>query len=237
MTTPRLYLEVDHLDKGHIVSLNASQTHYVHHVMRLHEGSSLYVFNGYDGEWEGVIVSLRKNTADIKVLANKRAQTVLPDIHLYFAPLKQDRLRYLIEKSTELGATHLHPVLTDHTVVRGFNRDKARLIAIEAAEQCERLDIPLIAELKNLKAVMSELSNILYVCAERRQTSPLLKCLCSHPQECPIAVLVGPEGGFSDSEFDYLERLSFVRFVALGPHVLRAETACLAALAQVMGVG
>ena len=235
----RLYVETEHLDTGHIVPLNASQIHYLHHVMRLHEGSSLTIFNGYDGEWQAIIVALRKNAGDLKVIELLRPQITASNIHLYFAPLKQDPLRFLIEKSTELGVTYFHPVLTDRTVVRGFNREKARLIAIEAAEQCERVDIPSIADLKNLKAVLSGLGQknpvILYVCDERRQATPLLKSLATHPHESPVVLLIGPEGGFSEGEFDYLTQLSFVQFVSLSPYVLRAETACVAALAQVVG--
>lgn len=235
----RLYVSADHLDKGHLISLNANQTHYLHHVMRLHEGSLLKVFNGQDGEWQASIVSLHKNSGALKIGENLRPQETLPSIHLYFPPLKQEPLRFLIEKGTELGVTVFHPLLTDHTVVRALNADKARLTVIEASEQCERLEIPQITDLKRLKAVMSGLfqneKGILYVCDERRQASPLLNQLGSHPQDSPYSLLIGPEGGFSEDEFDYLGRLPFVRFVTLAPLVLRAETAAITAVAQVVG--
>jgi 16S rRNA (uracil1498-N3)-methyltransferase len=235
----RLYVAVDHLDKNHVIPLNPNQNHYLHNVMRLHEGSSLQVFNGHDGEWLTTVVSLQKNSGALKVMDQLRPQERLPEIHLYFPPLKQDPLRFLLEKSTELGVTSFHPLLTDHTVVRAINSDKARLTLIEAAEQCERLDIPKIADLKTLKAVMSGLyqgeSFVLYVCDERRQSPTLPQALENHPKNSPYAILIGPEGGFSESEFDYLAQLSFVRYVTLSPLVLRAETAALAAIAQIIG--
>jgi 16S rRNA (uracil1498-N3)-methyltransferase len=235
----RLYVAADQLAKNQVIQLNPNQTHYLHNVMRLHEGSTLKVFNGHDGEWEASVVALQKNSGALKVVEQLKPQLTLPELHLYFPPLKQDSLKFLLEKATELGVTSFHPLLTDHTVVRGFNADKARLTLIEAAEQCERLDIPKIADLKNLKAILSSLLSakdfVLCVCAERRQVTTLTQTLENHPQDSPYALLIGPEGGFSEGEFDYLAQLSFVKFVTLGPLVLRAETAGLAALAQVIG--
>lgn len=235
----RLYVNVDYLSKGEIITLNANQTHYLHNVMRLHEGSLLNIFNGQDGEWQASIVSLQKNSSVLKVIENVRPQQTPPAIHLYFPPLKQEPLRFLLEKATELGVTSFHPLLTDHTVVRALNADKAHFTVIEASEQCERLDIPKIADLKSLKAVMSSLLSedkfLLYVCDERRNAPSLMSKLEAHPSDVPFALLIGPEGGFSVDEFDYLEKLEFVQFVTLAPLVLRAETAAIAAVSQIVG--
>jgi 16S rRNA (uracil1498-N3)-methyltransferase len=236
----RLYVQIAHLEEGQIVALNPKQAHYLHHVMRLHTGNLVRIFNGIDGEWRACLVSLGKNGGDLKVTKHIKPMACLPEIHLYFPPLKHGPLHFLLEKTTELGLTHFHPILTQLTAVRGFNIEKARTITIEAAEQCGRIDIPLMKELTLLKENLSLFHQsptpLLYVCDERRQAPPLVQLSKNHPQGAPYAFLIGPEGGFSDEEFDFLQQLSFVRFLTLSSNILRAETAGVAALSQASGL-
>lgn len=197
--------------------------------MRKNDGDHVRIFNGRDGEFIGEIRKTGKKTADLHIIQQTRRQTSpARQIHLYFAPIKKDRLGFLVEKSVELGVTDLHPVITAHTENRKPAAEKIRKQIIEAAEQCERMDLP------SLHPVLSSLGDIPFdvmpfYAAIERMDAPLL----APRAEGDIAFLVGPEGGWSVQETDFLCRQSLTP-VTLGPSILRAETAVIAMLAKAL---
>jgi len=198
--------------------------------MRRKPGDQLRLFNGRDGEWLATLETLDKKAAiavPVRLLRPQPQQN--RQVHLLFAPLKKARMDILIEKATELGVTHLHPVLTRNTEVRQINEDRLRAQIIEAAEQCERLDIPALVPIKDLTALAGWDKTIpLYACIERREGLPLLH-VCKFGDT--MAFLIGPEGGFSEDEAEKLAALPFISAVSLGDTVYRAETAALVCLA------
>jgi len=191
------------------------------------------LFNGRDGEWAARIEGFGKGWCSLAVTDRTRAQTQGPQRWLLFAPIKRARQDFLVEKATELGVTRLQPVLTARTEVRRVNAERLRATTREAAEQCERLDLPQIAEARDLDAVLAGLDGGIRVllCAERADAPPVWQAAGSRPGG--LAALVGPEGGFTPQELDRLRQLPFVVPVSLGPRILRAETAALAVLARV----
>lgn len=234
MAKVRLFVECPVLEKGSLVALDKKQSHYLAHVMRHDRGDSLKIFNGCDGLWQAHIHkdSLKKSYV-LEVDELLLPQKVVPEVHLCFAPLKQGPLHFLIEKGTELGVTHFHPLLTERTVVRAFKEEKHRLTALEACEQCERLQVPELVPLEPLDTFLSKLNarkEVLYVCDERREKVEILSK--QYNKALIPYLLIGPEGGFSPQEFAKLQRHKAVRFITLSPYILRAETAAIAALSQ-----
>ncbi|MBM3565874.1 MAG: 16S rRNA (uracil(1498)-N(3))-methyltransferase [Alphaproteobacteria bacterium] len=227
----RLYVE-SALAPGARVALSAEQTHYLGRVMRLGPDDGVLLFNGRDGEWRGRIAALGRKAGETIAEQSLRPQPAATDIWQLFAPLKKTATDFLVEKATELGASRLVPVFTRRTVSERVNAGRLRARAIEAAEQCERLDVPEIAESRALEeAVRSWPGNRrLFVGDEQGGGRPVADVFASGFRG-PIAFLTGPEGGFDPSELDALGRLPFVSRVALGPRILRAETAALALLA------
>jgi len=232
----RLYVE-ETLAAGARVALRAPQAHHLRSVLRLSPGALVVLFNGRDGAWTARLESLAKAGAEVTVEAQIAAQRAAPDVWLCFAPLKRVRLDFLVEKATELGAARLQPVTTERTVVDRVNLARLRATAREAAEQCERLDLPEVAEPLRLGNLLDgwPQERRLLVCAEAGAARPLAEVL--QAASCglagppgPDALLTGPEGGFSARELDLLTRLPFVTAVGLGPRILRAETAGLMAL-------
>ncbi len=213
-----------------MLGLPVSQAHYLHHVMRLKAGDELALFNGRDGEWRGRVAGFGKGGCSIAVSAQLRAQETEPDLWLVFAPLKRARIDYLAQKATELGVTALRPVITRLTAVSRVNIDRLRANAVEAAEQCGRLAVPEVFAPVSLSALLADWSadRRLLFCDERGGT-PVAYALQGAPSG-PWAVLAGPEGGFTAAERRQLRDLPFVTAVGLGPRMLRAETAALAAL-------
>jgi 16S rRNA (uracil1498-N3)-methyltransferase len=228
---PRLHVAVD-LAAGRTVALAAGQAHYLRNVMRLVLGAELMLFNGRDGEWQGRIAALGRGSCSVLLERQTRPQADEPDLWLLFAPIKRAPLDFLVQKAVELGVSALHPVITQHTDVGRVNTDRLRTIATEAAEQCERLTLPEVAEPRPLGAVLDgwPAERRLLVCAEWGPAQPIGAALAAEDPG-PSAVLTGPEGGFTTSELDALRNLPFVTPVSLGPRILRAETAALAALA------
>lgn len=230
---PRLRLFVDQpLAPGARLELSAAQAHRLRAVMRLRAGDAIALFNGVDGEWAAELEEAGKRGAAALVRDRRRAQADEPDLWLLFAPVKRLRIDMIAEKATELGASSLVPVLTRRTVAERVNEDRLRAIAIEAAEQCGRLTVPRVAPARPLAAVLTEwpAGRRLIVLDESGGGAPIAQAL--RPLEPgPAAILVGPEGGFADSELDALRSLSFAVAVGMGPRTLRAETAALAALA------
>ena len=216
---------------GGSLELDGDHAHYLRHVLRLAPGAAVAVFNGGDGEWRAVIEGFSRAGCRLRVESRRRSAVAEPDLWLAFAPIRRSRLEVLVEKATELGVSRLIPVPTRHTDIARVNAGRLAAIAREAAEQCERLTVPEISHPVPFFTLLSEWSGRpLLVCAESGAAQPLATALAALPAG-PAAVLVGPEGGFADSELDELRRQPFVVPVGLGPRVLRAETAALAALA------
>jgi 16S rRNA (uracil1498-N3)-methyltransferase len=195
--------------------------------MRCAVGDTVRVFNGSDGEWEARIAALRRDRAVLSAERQTRPQAPEPDIWLLFAPLKRDATDLVIEKATELGVSRILPVLTDRTNTARANLERLTAIATEAAEQCERQTLPVLESPRKLSALLSDWPvGRTLVAALERATAPKLA-----PVQGPAALLVGPEGGFTDAELDALRRHPLVVAASLGPRILRAETASIVGLA------
>jgi len=227
----RLHVEAP-LAAGATVALDADRAHYLLHVLRLKPGAAVALFNGRDGEWRASLAEAGKRGAALAVEAQLRPQAAEPDLWLCFAPIKSGRIDFLAEKAGELGAAVLQPVLTRHTDVARVNTDRLRANAREAAEQCERLSVPAVQEPVDLARLLAvwDSQRILYVCSESGSAPPFAEVLAARAPG-PAAVMIGPEGGFARLELDELARHPFVLRVGLGPRILRAETAAVAALA------
>ena len=227
----RLYV-TDDLAAGASVLLSEPQAHYLKHVLRLEPGATVALFNGRHGEWTARIDGFAKRTCAVILVGQRRAQEPDPDLWLLFAPLKRARVDFLVEKATELGVARLCPVVTRRTVAERINLERLRAHAVEAAEQTERLSVPALAEPKPLDRVTAgwPAGRRLLLCDESGSAPPIAAVLRESRAEA-WAVLVGPEGGFGETELDALRKLSFVSPVGLGPRVLRADTAAVAALA------
>jgi 16S rRNA (uracil1498-N3)-methyltransferase len=237
----RLYVE-DDLSGGRTLGLDHQRAHYLRSVLRLHRGAQVAVFNARDGEWRAELEGLGKGWASLVLTEQRRAPAPEPDVWLAFAPIKRARLDFLVEKATELGASVLQPVFTQHTDVTRVNTDRLAANAREAAEQCERLSVPEVREPLGLRQLLADwpVERNMLLCAESGAAPPIAERLAeigAVPDSRtgngahPWAVMTGPEGGFHASELDALTKLPFVSSVSLGPRILRADTAALAALA------
>jgi 16S rRNA (uracil1498-N3)-methyltransferase len=235
----RLFVRAS-LSAGAEIELDQGQANYLVNVLRMVDGDELLVFNGRDGEWRAALGSRSRKAHILRAVAETRAQTPPPDLHYLFAPLKHARLDYMVEKATEMGAGRLRPVLTQHTQVSRLNLERMEANAIEAAEQCGLLSVPVIEEPSDLASVLdtwqaSEPGRRLIFCDEGHGNDDPVAILSALPPS-PLAVLIGPEGGFSAAERDDLQSRSFVTAIPLGPRILRADTAAVAALAVVQAV-
>lgn len=233
----RLFVDAPLAEAAHI-ELNQRQTNYVRNVLRLRSGAKIFVFNGRDGEWEAsVAASNRKHAALVAVRLTRRQEQPC-DLHYLFAPLKHARQDYMIEKAVEMGASLLRPVLTRRTQASRINSERMRAHAIEAAEQCGILAIPEIAPAIRIEALLSswDEDRLLIFCDEDAPLQDPVAVLRAGPRtkgRRALAVLIGPEGGFDPQEREDLLRLPFVVRLPLGPRILRADTAAVAALALV----
>jgi 16S rRNA (uracil1498-N3)-methyltransferase len=227
----RLFVESD-LTAGAAVELSQDQAHYLKNVMRLSEGNAVALFNGRDGEFAARIAHFAKRGAGVVIETQTRAQEPDPDLWLVFAPIKRARIDFLVEKATELGVSALVPAITRHTIVERLNLDRLRAHAIEAAEQSERLTVPTIAEPRSLETLLDawDASRRIMLCDESGTAPPAAVAL-QGLSASSWAVLIGPEGGFAETELDAIRKLPFVSPVSLGPRILRADTAALAGLA------
>ena len=229
----RARLFVEHpLEAGASVGLDSGQAHYLKHVLRLKSGAPLTLFNGRDGEWRATIDGLGKGWGSLAVADRIRPQAVEPDLWLLYAPIKRSRQDFLIQKAVELGVSVLWPVLTAHTDVTRVNLERHRANVIEAAEQCERLTIPVLRQPARLADVLAGFpeDRRLAVCAESGMAVPVHDAFTAAGAGSNWAILCGPEGGFAQSELDAFDKLSFITRISLGPRILRAETAAIAAL-------
>jgi 16S rRNA (uracil1498-N3)-methyltransferase len=231
----RLFVE-GALAEGASITATSAQANYLMNVMRLHDGDRILAFNGRDGEWLTELQVMRRNCALI-AQEKTREQTGGPDIHYLFAPLKKARLDYMVQKATELGVAALQPVMTRRTIAERVNLERMRANAIEAAEQCGVLHIPEISvpdKLKNILSGWSEDRSLIFADEAAEVVSPIEKL--STLATGPIALLIGPEGGFDDEERAILHTHPFVHAISLGPRVMRADTAAVAGLALLNAV-
>jgi 16S rRNA (uracil1498-N3)-methyltransferase len=232
----RLFVEAD-LAEGASVVCTPAQSNYLRNVLRLDGGDPILVFNGRHGEWRAELVEASRRETVLAARAQVRAQGDGPDIDYLFAPLKRARLDYMVEKATEMGVARLRPILTRRTVAERVNVERMRTHAIEAAEQCGILRLPEIHPLEKLERVVAawNAQRPLVVCDEDSAEHCPFTALARIPPG-PVAVLVGPEGGFDPAERELLSSQPFVTRISLGPRILRADTAAVAALALVNAV-
>jgi 16S rRNA (uracil1498-N3)-methyltransferase len=228
---PRLFVD-DTLSAGHRVSLDPDRAHYLRNVMRRGLGDEVGLFNGRDGEWLGRVDGFGRGSAVLRLEAQRRPQAPGPDLWLAFAPIKRARIDLIAEKATELGVSVLWPVMTRRAEPSRVNIERLRNIAIEAAEQTERIDVPVVEEPRSLARLLEEWppDRVLFACAEAGDAEPIAGAVEARRNR-PAGFLVGPEGGFAPAELDALRKLPFVIAVGLGPRLLRAETAAIVALA------
>jgi 16S rRNA (uracil1498-N3)-methyltransferase len=231
---PRLFVDAA-LAPGETVALERSQSNYLGNVLRLSAGETILVFNGRDGEWQASI-SGRKRPDNLTIVARTRPQDHLPDLAYVFAPLKHARLDYMVQKAVEMGVSSLQPVLTRFTQVSRVNGERMRANVIEAAEQCGILGIADVAEPMTLDRYLSERKGqrLLVFCDEAAEaTNPIRALLGGRTAASGIDILIGPEGGFAEEERAVLLRQPQILRLSLGPRILRADTAGVAALALV----
>jgi 16S rRNA (uracil1498-N3)-methyltransferase len=230
MSTPRLFLDQP-LEAGREIPATAAQAHYLGSVMRRGAGDPVLLFNGRDGEWAATIVSLRKDRCVVAPERQTRPQDPSPGCRLLLAAVKRDAMDLVAEKATELGIGLIQPVLTRRSITDRVNVARLSAIAQEAAEQCGRLTVPTIEPVAPLHAVLDAWDGVPLLVGDERRESPPLQDVARGLPPGPWAWLVGPEGGFERAELDDLRRRAFVSTAALGPRILRAETAAVAGLA------
>jgi 16S rRNA (uracil1498-N3)-methyltransferase len=234
---PRLFVDTA-LAAGETVALERSQSNYLGNVLRLAAGGTILVFNGRDGEWQASI-SGRKRPDSLTIVARTRPQDRLPDLAYVFAPLKHARLDYMVQKAVEMGASSLQPVLTRFTQVSRVNGERMRANVIEAAEQCGILSIADVAEPVTLDRYLSARKGqrLLVFCDEATVAeNPITALRGGLAAANGIDILIGPEGGFAEEERAVLLRQPQILRLSLGPRILRADTAGVAALALVQAV-
>ncbi len=233
LTSERLYIDAD-LDAARRVELAPPQAHYLTAVLRLKPGARLLVFNGRDGEWVATLSETHKRGAALTIETQSRPQATGPDLDYLFAPLKRSRLDYMVQKVTEMGVARLRPVITDRTIAERVNGERMHANVIEAAEQCGVLRVPKVEAPVKLEDVLDTWPpdrRIVFCDEEDQGTDPIATLQKLKPG--PLAVLVGPEGGFSPRERERLVGKTFVVPLSLGPRIMRADTAAVAVLALV----
>ncbi|NKJ05354.1 16S rRNA (uracil(1498)-N(3))-methyltransferase [Rhizobium sp. SG741] len=229
----RLFVTSD-IEAGSAIEADQDQFNYLANVLRMEDGAELLIFNGRDGEWRASISFPSRKRIQLTPVEEARPQPAPSDLHYLFAPLKVGRLDYLVQKAVEMGAGLLQPVMTQHVQGKITNLDKVRANVIEAAEQCGILGIPDVAEpvkLADLLARWPRERRIIYCDEGDAGQNPLP--LLTKIKEKHLALLVGPEGGFSEEERALLRSLDFVTAIPLGPRILRADTAAVAAMAVI----
>ncbi len=230
MTSAKIRLYVEHpLGQGQSVPLNRDQAHYLFGVMRLSVGDAVALFNGYDGEWQANIAESGKRGGVLAVKTQSKALQMPPDLWLIFAPIKKARTDFIVEKAAEMGARRICPVQTDFTNAERIRQDRLQAHAVEAAEQCGGTFVPEVCELQKLSRVLEEWPDDrqLMFCDEALVGAA--KTLRTAGGE-KWAILIGPEGGFSQAERARLGDAAYAHSVSLGPRILRADTAAVAAL-------
>jgi 16S rRNA (uracil1498-N3)-methyltransferase len=235
---PRLFVEPD-LIAGGAIELGKEQANYLVNVLRFKEGDAAVLFNGRDGAWLGKLTHGGKKSATLELVVQTAHQTPASDLWFGFAPLKVGRLEYLVQKATEMGAGTIQPIITQFTQAR-TKPEKLTAYALEAAEQCEVLTLPVIAPETGLTALIANwrttqgLRRLLFADEAAASASPVDQI--GWLSGLPIGVIVGPEGGFSEEERALLLSQDFVIPISLGPRILRADTAAVAALTLVQAI-
>jgi len=227
---PRLFVRAQ-LNEGVLIDLDSGQANYLGNVMRLGEGAELLTFDGATGEWLARIVAAGKKRMTLSIERRTREPEEVPDVWLAFAPVKRTQTDWLVEKATELGVAKLLPVKTQRTIAERVKLERLESITIEAAEQCGRTRLPTIEEPIPLAQLLRQSERTIYFADEsggERAASAF--------KPGPATLLTGPEGGFTDEERSAIRALPYAVPVSLGPRILRAETAALAALAAYMAV-
>ncbi len=229
---PRLFVAADLAAEGE-VDLDRGQANYLLNVLRLGPGGMVLAFNGRDGEWRAEIVASGRKSAALRPLERTRPQPAAPDLDYLFAPLKHARLDYMVQKAVEMGVGRLRPVYTRRTVVTRVNLERMRANAVEAAEQCGILAVPEILEDEALDRALGRLGpeRVLIFCDEDAPLGSAMDGLAAAGRGRPMALLIGPEGGFAPEERALLLARENVIRLSLGPRILRADTAAVAALA------
>jgi 16S rRNA (uracil1498-N3)-methyltransferase len=229
---PRVFVSDNLVGERQSVVLDSDRTHYLKNVLRRAPGDEVGLFNGRDGEWLAHVQSYSRNATAVALDRQRRPQQAGPDLWLAFAPIKRARIDMLAEKATELGVSVLWPVMTKRSEASRVNTERLTSIAIEAAEQTERLDIPEIRIPVSLEKLLAAwpADRLLYVCAESGAATPIAEAITARGSQSS-GFLIGPEGGFAPGELDAVLKLPFVVAIGLGPRLLRAETAAIAALA------
>ena len=226
----KIRLFVDHtLGEAQSVPLNKDQAHYIFSVMRKSIGETILIFDGNNGEWEASIEEISKKSGVLFCIKQTKPQIMPPDLWLFFSPLKKIRTDFIVEKATELGVAKIIPVQTEHTNADRIKLTRLSAHAIEAAEQCGGTYIPKIEELQKINEVLEKFppDRSLLFCDEKLQASEVN---FENLKEGKWAILVGPEGGFSEIERNYLKGLKFTFSISLGPRILRADTAAVTAI-------
>jgi 16S rRNA (uracil1498-N3)-methyltransferase len=233
---PRLFVDAPLAQDGRI-ELDRDQSNYLGNVLRLAAGAEVLAFNGRDGEWQAAIEG-RKRPDGLVILQQTRPQDRLPDLAYVFAPLKHARLDYMVQKAIEMGAASLQPVLTRFTQASRVNTERMRANVVEAAEQCGILSIATVAEPMPLERFLSQRAagRLLIFCDEAAELENPIQSLQGARATEGIDVLIGPEGGFAEEERALLLRQPKILRLALGPRIMRADTAAVAALALVQAV-
>lgn len=237
LTSQRLYVPVP-LAAGAVIAASPEQAHYLRSVLRMAAGDELLVFNGTDGEWRVRLEPEGKRGARLYLVAQTRPQESGPDIDYLFAPLKRSRLDYMVQKAVELGAARLSPVITRRTIAERVNLERLQANVVEAAEQCGILRLPIVEPPADLAKVLARLdaSRALVFCDEAAPVASPLAALAALPRGTAVAVLIGPEGGFTDEERAMITNRPGTIALSLGPRIMRADTAAVAALALVGAV-
>ena len=226
----KIRLFVDHtLGEAQSVPLSKDQAHYIFSVMRKSIGETILIFDGNNGEWEASIEEISKKSGVLFCIKQTKPQIMPPDLWLFFSPLKKVRTDFIVEKATELGVAKIIPVQTEHTNADRIKLSRLSAHAIEAAEQCGGTYIPKIEELQKINEVLENFppDRRLLFCDEKLQASEVN---LENLKKGKWAILVGPEGGFSEIERNYLKGLKFTLSISLGPRILRADTAAVTAI-------
>lgn len=229
MAEPKIRLYLDQpLGPGQALALSEGQANYLFAVMRLGVGAFVLVFNGQNGEWRAEVAEATKRRGVLLCRDQTKAQQMPPDLWLLFAPIRKERTAFVVEKAVELGVSRLLPVTTRYTNAEKMRLDKSRAHAVEAAEQCGATFVPDLAEVQPLERVLADwpAGRQLFWADETLAGS----VSWGDAAPGPAAILIGPEGGFSDTEKAQLRAVPYVRPIPLGPRILRAETAALAAV-------
>ena len=232
----RLFIKTELKEKS-LINLSVLNTHYISNVLRIREKQKILIFNGIQGEWEATVKSLSKKKGILIVEKQLKKNEEEKLINAIYVPIKGNRNYYLIEKVTELGVTNIFPIITEHSVIKKFNYKRANACAIAASQQSGRLNIPKIHEIKELKKLLDNWNNnneIIF--CDEKQKKNYFKNLFKLKLKKINTVLIGPEGGFTSSEKNFLNDLNYIHGISLGKRILRADTAAIAALSLLVNI-